>query len=81
MTPSIITVLAFSACFYSLSHALKAIPLGIAYAIWAGLGLILTAAVSVVIFKQKLDTPALIGIFLIVTGVVVMNVFSKETGH
>ncbi|HCA06253.1 SMR family transporter [Chryseobacterium sp.] len=81
LVPSIITVIAFSACFFLFSQALKSIPLGIAYAIWAGLGIVLTAAVSVVIFKQKLDTPALLGMLLIVAGVVVINVFSKSSGH
>jgi small multidrug resistance pump len=79
--PSIITVIAFCACFYFLSQALKSIPLGIAYAIWAGLGIVLTATVSVVIFKQKLDTPAILGMLLIVAGVVVINLFSKSASH
>lgn len=78
--PSTIVVIAYLVCFYFLSLALKTIPLGIAYAIWGGLGIVLTAAVSVFIFKQKLDLPAIIGIVLIVSGVVVMNFFSK-TAH
>lgn len=81
LVPSIITVIAFCACFYLFSQALKGIPLGIAYAIWAGLGIVLTAIVSVIIFKQKLDTPAILGMILIVAGVIVINVFSKSTGH
>lgn len=75
--PSSVVVVAYITCFYFLSLALKTIPLGVAYAIWAGLGIVLTAAVSVFIFKQKLDLPAIIGIILIVSGVVVMNFFSK----
>jgi len=78
--PSTIVVIAYLVCFYFLSLALKTIPLGIAYAIWGGLGIVLTAAVSVFIFKQKLDLAAIIGIVLIVSGVVVMNFFSK-TAH
>lgn len=78
--PSAVVVIAYLVCFYFLSLALKTIPLGIAYAIWGGLGIVLTAAVSVFIFKQKLDFPAIIGIALIVSGVVVMNFFSK-TAH
>lgn len=77
--PSLITVIAFLGCFYFLSLALKSIPLGTAYAIWAGLGIVLTTLISVVIFKQKIDFPAIAGITLIVAGVVVMNVFSKVT--
>lgn len=68
LVPSIITVIAFSACFYFFSQALKSIPLGIAYAIWAGLGIVLTAIVSVIIFKQRLDTPAILGMTIIVFG-------------
>lgn len=65
------------ACFFFLSQALKYFPLGIAYAIWGGLGIVLTALISVVIFKQYLDIPAVVGIILIVAGVVVMN-FSQN---
>ena len=78
--PSTIVVVAYISCFYFLSLALRTIPLGIAYAIWAGLGIVLTATVSVIIFKQKLDLPAIIGIIFIVVGVVIMNFFSK-TAH
>jgi len=81
LVPSIITVIAFSACFYFFSQALKSIPLGIAYAIWAGLGIVLTALVSVFIFKQKLDLPAILGLALIVSGVLVINLLSKSAGH
>ncbi len=77
--PTSIFIAAYIACFYFLSLALKTIPLGTAYAIWAGLGIVLTAAISVVVFKQKLDLPAIIGILFIVTGVVIMNFFSKTT--
>lgn len=79
--PSLATVAAFICCFYCLSLALKSIPLGVAYAIWAGLGLVLTALVSVLVFKQKLDLPAILGLVMIVAGVVVINVFSKTTAH
>lgn len=81
LIPSAITVVAYLLCFYFLSIALKSIPLGIAYAIWGGLGIVLTAIISVVVFKNKLDIGAIIGISLIVAGVVVLNVFSKSTSH
>lgn len=81
LIPSIITAIAFALCFFFLSQALKTIPLGIAYAIWAGVGIVLTAAISVVIFKQSLDAPAIIGIILIISGVLVMNLFSKASAH
>ena len=78
--PSTIVIVAYITCFYFLSLALKTIPLGVAYAIWAGLGIVLTAAVSVVVFKQKMDFAGIIGIVFIVAGVVIMNFFSK-TAH
>jgi small multidrug resistance pump len=81
LIPSAITVVAYLLCFYFLSIALKSIPLGTAYAIWGGLGIVLTAIISVVVFKNKLDLPAIIGISLIVAGVLVLNVFSKSTSH
>lgn len=79
--PTMVTIVAFIACFYFLSLALKSMPLSIAYAIWAGLGLVLTAIVSVVIFKQRLDLPAILGIVLIIAGVLVINLFSKSHSH
>jgi small multidrug resistance pump len=81
LIPSAITVVAYLLCFYFLSIALKSIPLGTAYAIWGGLGIVLTALISVIVFKNKLDIGAIIGISLIVAGVVVLNVFSKSTAH
>ena len=79
--PSVITILSYIAAFYCLSVALRSIPLGIAYAIWAGLGIILVALVGLIFYKQSLDLPALIGIALIIAGVVTINVFSKSGGH
>lgn len=76
--PSVGTIVAFITCFYFLSLALKVIPIGLAYAVWAGAGIVLTAVVSVVVFKDRLDLPAIIGIIFIVTGVVVMNLFSDS---
>jgi len=78
--PSTVVVVAYITCFYFLSLALKTIPLGVAYAVWAGLGIVLTAAISVLVFKQKLDLAAIIGIIFIIIGVVIMNFFSK-TAH
>jgi small multidrug resistance pump len=79
--PTSITIVAYIVCFFFLSQALKHIPLGTAYAIWGGLGIVLTAIISVVVFKQSLDLPAIIGIVLIVSGVFVMNFFSKTATH
>lgn len=74
-------VILFSVAFYLLSQVIKTIPLGIAYAIWGGVGIVLTAIIGYVVFKQTLDVPALIGIALIVFGVAVINLFSQSTGH
>lgn len=79
--PSVAVIVLFAIAFYLLSQVIKVIPLGIAYAIWAGVGIILTAAVGYFIFRQSLDLPALLGIALIVSGVVVINMFSNSTGH
>lgn len=79
--PSLAVVVLFCIAFYLLSQVIKVIPLGIAYAIWAGVGIVLTAiVVGYVIFKQALDLPAFIGIALIISGVVVINLFPKLQG-
>ena len=79
--PSIIVVIGYGVAFYYLSLVLKTIPIGVAYAIWSGAGIALVTVVGLVVFDQKLDFAAIIGISLIVAGVVVMNVFSKTVGH
>lgn len=79
--PTGVAIVAYIVSFFFLSQALKFIPLGIAYAVWGGLGIVLTAIISVVIFKQSLDIPAIIGIILIVAGVFIMNFFSNTTAH
>lgn len=79
--PVVGTCLAYIACFYFLSLSLKTIPLGIAYAVWAGLGIVLGNIISVVFFGQKFDFVAGIGVALIVAGVVVLNLFSAASAH
>jgi len=81
LVPSIIVVIGYGTAFYFLALVLKTIPIGIAYAIWAGVGIALVAIVAAVVFKQLPDLPAIIGMLLIVSGVIVINVFSKTTGH
>ncbi|CBJ35908.1 DMT family transporter [Ralstonia solanacearum] len=81
MGPAAATVLFYTASFYFLSQALKGLPLGLAYAIWGGVGIVLTAIISLVVSRQMLDLPTVLGIALIVSGVVVTNVFSKTIGH
>ncbi|HIW98182.1 MAG TPA: multidrug efflux SMR transporter [Candidatus Tidjanibacter gallistercoris] len=81
LVPSIITVIGYGAAFYCLSLVLKTVPVGIAYALWSGIGIILITLIGVFYFKQHLDLPAIIGLVLIVAGVVVINVFSKSVSH
>ncbi|MFB9864445.1 DMT family transporter [Rufibacter immobilis] len=78
---SVIVVLGYGAAFYFLSLCLKTIPMGIAYAIWSGVGIVLVTLVGVVVYKQTPDLPAVIGIALILAGVLVINVFSRMGGH
>ncbi len=79
--PSLAVVFFFCIAFYALSQVIKVIPLGIAYAIWAGVGIVLTALIGYFVFKQNLDLPAMLGISLIVAGVLVINLFSTSSGH
>ena len=81
LVPSVIVVVGYGVAFYCLSMVLKTIPVGVAYAVWSGLGIVLISIVGLVMFGQKLDLAAIVGMVLIVSGVVVMNVFSKTVGH
>lgn len=79
--PTLAMALCYAVSFYCLSHALKGVPLGVAYAVWGGLGVVLTAIIGFVVFRQALDAPAIVGIGLIVSGVVVMNLMSNVAVH
>ncbi|TAT85101.1 DMT family transporter [Rhizobium ruizarguesonis] len=79
--PTSLVVACYAAAFYCLSLTLKSIPVGIAYAIWSALGIVLISSVGLVFFKQRLDLPAIVGLGLIITGVVVVNLFSKSVSH
>ena len=79
--PSLVTAMSYGVAFYFLSLTLKTIPVGVAYAIWSGVGIVLIAAVAWVFQGQKLDAPAMIGMGLIAAGVVVMNLLSKSVAH
>jgi small multidrug resistance pump len=81
LIPSIITIVGYFAAFYFLSFAIRTIPVGIAYAIWSGVGIVLITMIGAIFFKQIPDLPAIIGLALIMIGVVVINVFSKTTAH
>jgi small multidrug resistance pump len=79
--PSIIVLFGYGIAFYFLSLTLKSIPVGIAYAIWSGVGIILISAIGYFFHKQTLDLPAIIGILFIMAGVIVINLFSKSVSH
>ena len=81
LVPSVLVVVGYALAFYFLSLTLRTIPLGIAYASWAGVGVALVALVGWVVYHQALDIAALIGIALIVSGVIVLNLFSKTVVH
>jgi len=79
--PSVAVIVGYTVAFYFLSLVLKTIPVGVAYAIWAGLGIVLIAIIGAILFKQIPDLPAMIGMGLIVAGLVVINVFSNTVAH
>jgi small multidrug resistance pump len=79
--PSIGVVIGYGISFYFLSLTLRSMPVGIAYAIWSGVGIVLIAAIGWLIFGQKLDMPAMIGCALIIAGVMVINLFSETAQH
>ena len=75
--PSLIVVLGYGAAFYFLTLSLKGIPVGIAYATWSGIGIVLVTVISIFLYKQVPDWPAIIGMGMIIGGVVIMQLFSK----
>lgn len=76
--PTLITLTGYAIAFYCLSISLKDIPVGIAYAVWSGTGIVAISIIGLIFFKQQLDLAAFIGIGLIIAGVVILNVFSKS---
>ena len=81
LIPSIVVVIGYGVAFYFLTLVLRVIPIGITYAVWSGLGIVLVAVVGFFLYKQTPDIPAIIGMSLIVLGVVIINVFSKTISH
>jgi small multidrug resistance pump len=78
LVPSIVAVVGYLITFYFLALTLRTMPIGVAYAIWSGVGILLLAAIDWMWFRQALDLPAIVGIGLIIAGVVIVNVFSKS---
>ena len=81
LTPSLIVIIGYCISFYLLTLVLRTIPVGITYAIWAGVGIVLVALVGAILYKQIPDIPAVIGMGLIIAGVVIINVYSKTIIH
>ncbi|MGN0926264.1 multidrug efflux SMR transporter [Ectopseudomonas mendocina] len=79
--PLLLVVGGYGIAFWMLTLVVRTIPVGIAYAIWAGLGIVLVSIAAMFIYQQKLDLPAVLGMGLIVSGVVVIQLFSQSTGH
>ncbi len=79
--PLLLTVIGYSAALYFLSMTLRTMPVGIAYAIWSGLGVVMIALIGIVWFGQRLDSPAVLGLGMIVAGVATINLFSNTVSH
>ncbi|MFC5428215.1 multidrug efflux SMR transporter [Paraburkholderia sp.] len=81
IVPSAIVIVGYALAFYGLSVTLKSIPVGIVYAVWSGVGIVLITLVAMALYRQIPDLPAVLGLGLIVAGVVVLNLFSKMEAH
>lgn len=81
LIPTLIVVAGYGIAFYLMTISLRVLPVGIMYAIWSGLGIVLISIIGWVVYQQTLDLPAMIGMGLIIAGVVVINVFSTSVSH
>ncbi|MDP3835322.1 MAG: SMR family transporter [Hydrogenophaga sp.] len=81
LAPSLVVVVGYGVAFYCLSLVLKTVPVGVAYAVWSGLGIALITLVAFVVYGQRIDLAGVLGMGLIIAGVVVLNVFSKSSAH
>ncbi|NRB54467.1 MAG: multidrug efflux SMR transporter [Salinicola sp.] len=79
--PSLVVIVGYGFSFYALSLVLKSLPVGITYAIWAGLGIVLVTLIGIVFYGEKPDLPAYLGMGLIIAGVVVIQAFSRLSSH
>lgn len=76
--PSMLVIIAYAISFFLLSMTLRVMPVGIVYAIWSGLGIVLIAIIGFVVFHQRLDLPAMLGLAMIIGGVLVIHLFSSS---
>lgn len=81
LVPSLVVVAGYGLSFYLLSLSLKVIPIGTAYALWSGIGIVLTVIVGMVLWREQMDWARGIGIALIIGGILIINLFSKATAH
>ena len=81
LVPSLIVVVGYGTAFYFMSISMRVLPVGIMYAIWSGMGIVLVSIIGWVVYRQVLDEPAMIGMGLIIAGAIVINVFSKSVVH
>ena len=81
LVPSVFVVVGYGLSFYLLSLSLKVMPIGTAYALWSGIGIVLTVIVGFLIWRESLDWARIIGIFLIMLGIIILNLFSKSPAH
>ena len=79
--PLILVSVGYGIAFWMLTLVVRSVPVGVAYAVWAGLGIVMVSIAALFIYGQKLDVPAMLGMALIVLGVVVIQLFSKTAGH
>ncbi len=79
--PSLLVVVSYTISFYLLALTLNYMPVGIMYAIWSGLGIVLIAGIGFIYFGQKLDAPAFLGLAMIIGGIVIIHLFSKSSVH
>jgi small multidrug resistance pump len=80
-TPIPLVIVGYAIAFWMLTLVVRTIPVGVAYAVWAGMGIVMVSIAALFIYGQKLDLPAIAGMGLIVAGVVVIQLFSKTAGH
>jgi small multidrug resistance pump len=81
LVPSIIVLIGYGAAFYFMTLVLRTIPIGITYAVWSGVGIVLIAVVGAIFYKEIPDLPAVIGMGLIMSGVIVIHLFSNTVTH
>lgn len=81
IAPSILVVVGYGIAFYFMAISMRVLPVGIMYAIWSGMGIVLVSLIGWLVYKQTLDLPSIIGIGLIISGVIVINLFSASVGH